>query len=131
MNGTGFRHATDRYDWTLVAECPNNGEPSSRPVSDADANRDADADTDAGARVEDNDTTGPEADASGERESADGDRDRLGADPGDATHLEIEASVTNSEYRALEAIPVMESECPLCGADLSVVVEEHPTEVLD
>lgn len=21
----GYRHATDRTDWTLVAECPNNG----------------------------------------------------------------------------------------------------------
>jgi len=64
------RHATDRKDWKVLAECPDGGE----------------------------------------------------------DHLQLEATATNSEFAAREAIPI--EECPLCGAELDVLVEEKPTEVL-
>lgn len=77
------RHATDRWDWKIIAECPNNGE-----------------------HVE------------GE------------TDPNDPEHITIEASAENSEFRALEAVPVKGEECGICGSELDVIVQEEQTEVL-
>jgi hypothetical protein len=35
----GHRHATDRTDWTLVAECPNNGKDHVSPLLDDDPDK--------------------------------------------------------------------------------------------
>ena len=67
---TGHRHATDRKDWTIVAECSD-----------------------------------------------------------DPEHLAIEASATNTEIRAQDVLPI--DTCPGCGADLAIIIDERPTEVLD
>lgn len=77
------RIATDRWDWMVIAECPNNGE-----------------------HVEGK------------------------TDPDDPEHITVESSATNSAFQALEALPVDEMECGICGADLDYVVEEDPHEVL-
>lgn len=80
------KHATDRWDWTLIAECPNNGEQ-------------VEGETDP---TEDN----PE-------------------------HITIESSAENCEMKALEALPVDDMPCGICGADLDIVVEQTPTEILE
>ena len=80
---SGHRHATDRTDWTLIAECPNNG----------------------------------------------ADHPLLGDDP-EKVHLTIEAHATNAANTARETILVEGSDCSVCGAELDVVIEERPTEVL-
>jgi hypothetical protein len=67
---TGHRHATDRKDWMLVAECSN-----------------------------------------------------------DPDHLVVEASATNTELSARDVLPT--ETCPGCGADLAIITDERPTEVLD
>jgi hypothetical protein len=78
-----YRHATDRTDWILVAECPNNGM----------------------------------------------DHPLLGDNP-PKEHLTIEAHATNAAKTAQETIFVEDTDCPVCGAKLDVVIEEQPTEVL-
>ena len=43
-------------------------------------------------------------------------------------HLALSASATCTKLEARDAIPV--ENCPGCGAEMSIIVEEKPTEVL-
>jgi hypothetical protein len=67
---TGHRHATDRKDWTIIAECSD-----------------------------------------------------------DPDHVAIEAAATNVDGGAKQWIPI--ETCPGCGADMAIITDERPTEVLD
>lgn len=78
------RHATDRWDWTILAECPNNGQHVPGKT-----------------------------------------------DPDDAEHLTFEGSAANSVYRAREATAFEGMACPICEADLDVLIEEEPAEVIE
>lgn len=84
---TGFRHATDRTDWTIIAECPYNGH--------------------AGPMMAELDLDEP---------------------PEDCTHIALEADATNADMGPREAIPL--DRCPLCDAELVIISQEKPTEVL-
>jgi len=50
-------------------------------------------------------------------------------DPADPEHFTVEIEATNAAVGPREAVPI--EACPCCGAELTVVTQSRPTEVLD
>jgi len=57
------------------------------------------------------------------------DNDDAPDDPDNCEHLSLEASATNTDVEPSEAFPI--DNCPVCGAELMIISQSEPTEVLE